>query len=169
MGFLLYRLSRIDESEDVYRRAATLDANDPGALYAIAVFDWIRTYKALNDERLRFNLKQKTPLIALPTCREIRTKAWNDINEGIALLTKSLEFVQYSDQQTYLALCFLNRAELQCGDRSAYKRDLKSEQEWWNRACEAWHDRKTAPHGWPPSPPPPPRRRGDTCSWSSRD
>jgi tetratricopeptide (TPR) repeat protein len=170
MGSLLYRLSRISEAEGLYRVAAKLDANDAEALYAIAAFDWIRTYGVLRQERLRFSLGQKLLLIELPTCPEIRTKAMPDIEEGIALLTRTLQLVSYVEPQAYMALFFMERAELQCGDRSDYKRDLKSEQHWWNQACMTWHDRtKSRPQRWLPSPPPPPPKRGDTCSWSSRD
>jgi tetratricopeptide (TPR) repeat protein len=169
MASVLYRLQRIDEAEGLYRRAAKLDANDPEALYAIAVFDWIRVSRAIWEERLRFQRGQKQPLIGVPTCSEVSTKAMPDIEEGIGVLTRTLQLVGYSEPQLYMAWFFMERAELQCGDRSAYKGDLKSEQHWLNQACVTWHVRKNTPHPWLPSPPPPPRKRGDTCSWSSRD
>jgi hypothetical protein len=92
-----------------------------------------------------------------------------DIDEGIALLTRVLQLVSYSEPQLYMAWFFMERAEIQCGDRSAYKQDLKSGQQWLNQACVAWHHWRDSPYPWLPSPPPPPRRRGDTCSWSGRD
>jgi tetratricopeptide (TPR) repeat protein len=172
MASVLYRLQRIermDEAEGLYRRAAKLDVNDAEALYAIAVFDGIRVYRALREERLRFHRGQKAPLIGLPTCPGIRTKAMPDIEEGMALLTRTLQLISYDEPQLYMASFFLERAELQCGDRTACKRDLKSEQQWSNQACVAWHHWRTPPYPWLPSPPPPPRRRGDTCSWSNRN
>jgi tetratricopeptide (TPR) repeat protein len=170
MAAVLYRLRRIGEAESLYRKAAKLDASDAEALYAIAVFDWIRTSGALREERLRFNLGQKQPLIGLPTCPEVRAKTMPDVEEGIALLTRTLRLVSYVEPQTYMALLFMERAELQCGDRLAYKRDLKSEQQWWNRACIAWRDGKNiSPQRWLLSLPPPPPKRGDTCRWSSRN
>lgn len=167
--YRLQRIERIDEAEGLYRRAAKLDANDAEALYAIAVFDWIRVYRALWEERLRFNRGQKQALIGLPTCSKVRAKTMPDIDEGIALLTRTSQLVSYSEPQLYMAWFFMERAEIQCGDRSAYKQDLKSEQQWLNRACVAWHHWRTSPYPWLPSPPPPPPRRGDTCSWSGRD
>jgi tetratricopeptide (TPR) repeat protein len=172
MASVIYRqqrIERIDEAEGLYRRAAKLDANDAEALYAIAVFDWIRVYRALWEERLQFRRGQKQALIGLPTCSVVRTKTMPDIDEGIALLTRALQFVSYAEPQLYMAWFFMERAEIQCGDRYAYKRDLKSEQHWLNQACVAWHNWRASPYPWLPSPPPPLRRRGDTCSWSSRD
>jgi tetratricopeptide (TPR) repeat protein len=59
LGSLLYKLLRFDEAEGLYRRASKLDANNAEALYAIAVFDWIRTHEKVRQERLHFNLGQK--------------------------------------------------------------------------------------------------------------
>ena len=169
MASVLYKLLRTDEAEGLYRRAAKLDANDAEALYAIAVLDSIRVFGVLREERIRFHRGEKQPLIGLPTCPGMRAKTMPDVEEGMALLTRTLQLESYSEPQMYMAVFFMERAELQCGDRSAYKRDLKSEQQWLNQACVTWHDGKTTPYRWLLSPPPPPRRRGDTCSWSSRD
>jgi tetratricopeptide (TPR) repeat protein len=164
---LLYRLARLDDAERLYRKAAKLDANDPEALYAIAVFDWVRTYRVLVEARARLNLPQKQPLIDLPACHEIRAKNLAEVEEGLTLLTTTLQLVSYVEPQVYMAVLYRERAELQCGHRAAYKRDLRSEQQWWNRACVTWHDSKqVSPPRWLRSLPPPPPARGDTCSWN---
>jgi tetratricopeptide (TPR) repeat protein len=172
LAHLFYRLARPEEAEGLYRKAAKLDANDPEALYAIAVLNWRRTYRVLMEERARLRLAPSKPLIGYPSCHEIRTKILADVEEGIALLTRTLQFVNYVDAQAYMAVFYMERAELQCGDRSAYKRDLRSEKQWWNRACVTYNEPGESPNPrmwrWPPAPPPPPPKRGDTCTWSHR-
>jgi len=51
----------------------------------------------------------------------------------MALITRTLQLVGYAEPQTYMALFFIERAELQCGDHPAYKMDLKSAQQWSNQ------------------------------------
>jgi len=175
-GRLLYRLQlsdnhtlqRLDDAERLYRKAAMLNPSDPEALYAVAAFDWIRTNRALVEERSRFGLSVGQPMIGLPTCRETRAKALPDVEEGLALLTRVLRVVRSVDAQVYLASLYMERAELRCGDRAAYKGDRRTERQWRNRACVTWQQTNgnLVPRRWLPSPPPPPPGREDTCSWS---
>jgi tetratricopeptide (TPR) repeat protein len=167
LAHFLYMLARFDEAEGLYRKAATLDANDPEALYAVAVFDWRRTYRVLVEGKFRLNLSPKQPAIGLPSCHEIRTKTIREVEEGIALLTRTLQLVSYVEPQTYMAVLYKERADLQCGDRAAYKRDMASEKQWWNRACVTWHTQKQSisPIRWFPGQPPPPPKRVDACRW----
>lgn len=166
MAHLLYRIARFDEAEGFYRKAAKLDANDPEALYSIAVLDFRRTYPVLMQEKARLHLARKQPLIGFRTCHQVRAKNLADVEEGIALLTRTVELVNNVDVQTYLAVFYMERAELHCGDRLAYERDLKSESQWWDRACATWHDPKRSyPPRWIAGQPPPPPKRGDKCRW----
>jgi tetratricopeptide (TPR) repeat protein len=167
LAHFLYMLARFDEAEALYRKVAKLDADDPEALYAIAVFDWRRSYRVLVEERVRLNLSPKQPVIGLPACHEIRTKTLPEVEEGIALLTRTLQLVNYLEPQTYMAVLYQERADLHCGDRAAYQRDMASEKQWWNRACVTWRTQKqsSSPTRWLPGQPPPPPKRGDTCGW----
>jgi tetratricopeptide (TPR) repeat protein len=167
LAYVFYRLARVDEAADLYRRAARLDENDPWALYSIAVLDWRRTYPILVLERVRLNLPQKASLIDSPSCYEMRAKTLADVEEGIAVLNRSVQLLNTVAMQTYMGLLYKERAELQCGDRVAYQRDLKTEQQWWNRVNATFRNKKQhtdEPMWIPPPPPPPPRRRG-LSSW----
>ena len=164
MAYLLYRVLRFDEAERFYRKAAKLDANDPEPLYSIAVLHFHRTYAAIMEEKARLHLAPKQPLIGRPACHQLRAKNLADVEEGIAMLSRTLELINDVEVQSYLAALYGERAELQCNDRSAYKRDLLSEQQWWNRACVTFQEAKrNIPPRWIAAPPPPPRKRGDTC------
>jgi tetratricopeptide (TPR) repeat protein len=166
LAYFLYQSARFDAAEAFYRKAAKLDGNDPEALYSIAVLDFHRANRVLIEEKSRLRLAWKQPLIGLPACNQVRAKILADVEEGIAMLTGTAELMNDIDAQAHLGMLYRERAELQCGDRLAYKRDLKSESQWWNRVCISYHDPKRVfrPR-WIPGPPPPPPMRGNSCKW----
>jgi tetratricopeptide (TPR) repeat protein len=166
MAYLLYRLARFDEAESFYRKAAKLDGEDAEALYSIAVLDFRRTWPVLMAEKVRLHLAPERPLIGFGGCNQVRAKALGDVEEGLALLTRTAKLTNNVDAQSYLAVLYRERAELQCGDRLAYERDRKSESQWWNRACATFHEPKREfPPRWIAAPGPPPAKRGDQCKW----
>lgn len=166
MAYLHYRLGHFDEAQGFYRRVVKIDGEDAEALYSIAVLNFRRIWPVLMAEKVRLRLSREQPLINLPSCTQVRAKILGDVEEGLALLTRTAKLLNNIEAQTYVAVLFKARAELQCGDRSAYEHDLKSESQWWNRACMAFHgpNRKIPPR-WIAGQPPPPSRRGDQCKW----
>ncbi|MBZ5585890.1 MAG: hypothetical protein LAQ30_27605 [Acidobacteriia bacterium] len=166
---LSWKNARFLESEKLYRLAATLDPNDPEALYGAAALTWQRAYRELISEKIRLGLKPGKPLIGLSSCAEVRRKTLGSVEEAITLLNKSLQFAKYEEIQTYLAVSYMLRAEIQCHDATAYKRDRQAEEGWWNSACLTYHGPSdlTNPRRWRwlPGQPPPPPGRGDKCSW----
>ena len=166
---LNYKIARPEEAEKLYRRAATLDPDDPGALYGVAVVNWQRAYRELMSEKNRLGLKQEKPLIGLSSCWEVRRRILGAVEETIALLNRSHELANDEDIESYLAVSYGLRAEIQCSDRRAYKRDREAKEEWWHRACLT-HNRpddltNAQSCCWIPPPPRPPPRRGEKCSW----
>ena len=172
LAHLLSNLGRRDEGDVLYRKAAKLDANDAEALYSIAFLSWRRWYGVIMEERSKVSPRGKKPLMEFPACHQVRNRALTDVEEGIALLTRAVQLVNYDEAQSNMALLYMLRAELQCGDRAAYKRDLSSSRGWWNRACVAYNNAKENTDQrrwrWFPGPPPPLPKRGDTCSWFRR-
>jgi tetratricopeptide (TPR) repeat protein len=167
LASLLYRLSRLDEAEGFYRQAAILDTSDPEPQYAIAALKFRRIYAGVVQERARIGIARTSPLIGFPSCWAIRAKELPDVEDGIAVLTRVVRLVDdtqslNAEAQSFMALFYRVRAELQCGDYSAYKRDLNSSEGWWKRAGVT--SRRPAANvdprtwRWPPSPPPPPKR-----------
>jgi tetratricopeptide (TPR) repeat protein len=169
MAYLLYRAARFDEAEAAYRKAAKLDGHDPEPLYSISTLIFRRTYPMLMQEKRRLHLSPKESFIRSSECQDIRARQLADIEEGIGLLSRANALVNDTDVQTYLAVFYMARAQLQCGDRSAYDHDRTTEQQWWNRACVSWHERQRAGVAlaprWIAGQSPPPPRRGDTCRW----
>ena len=164
-AYLLYRLARFDEAEAFYRKAAKLDANDPEALYSIAVLDFRRTYPALMQEKVRLHLAPHRPLIGLAACDQVRGNYLAGVEEGLELLTRTVQLLNDVNADGYLAVFYGLRAQIQC-ERVAYKRDLLLERQWWNRACVTYHEpERSFPPRWIGGLGPPLPKRGDTCKW----
>jgi tetratricopeptide (TPR) repeat protein len=166
LASLLYLRARLDESERYYRRAAEIDSKDPEALYGIAVLDWIRSYRTRVNRTAELKLGQSKPLYRSPACAELRGENLTQVTEGIALMTRTLELARNADVMGYLAVLYRERAELQCGDRTAHDADFRIAREWETRRCEARNSGfPVLPPRWPPAPPPPPSKRGDACAF----
>jgi tetratricopeptide (TPR) repeat protein len=170
LAHLMYKIRPPKEAEDLYRRAVTLDPNDPEALYSVAVITWWRAYRELMSEKVRFGVKPREPLTGLAACGEVHRKISKDVEEAITLLEKSADLANYEETQTYLAVSYMVRAEIQCDDKAAYIHDRKTEKEWWNRACLTHNgpqDLTNPRRGrWFPGQQPAPARHGDRCIWS---
>jgi tetratricopeptide (TPR) repeat protein len=166
---LTYNSARPDDAERLYRRAVTLDPNDPEALYSVAVLTWQRAYRDVMSEKIRLGLKPRKPLVGLSSCTQVRGKLLGDVEEAIALLNKSFQFAKYDEIQTYLGVSYMLRAEIQCSDRTAYKRDREAGARWWHSACLMYNGPPdlTNPRRWRwlPGQLPPPPQRGEKCSW----
>ena len=164
-AYLLYRLARFDKSEAAYRTAVKLDANDPEAMYSIAVLIFHRIHPVLMGDKMQLHLAPHQPIYGQAECNRVHDKYAAEVEEAIDLLTKVVHLLRNVDAETYLATFYFVRGQIQC-DRSLYKRDLLLEQQWWNRACVTWHDpeRSSLPR-WIAGQGPPPPKRGDTCKW----
>jgi tetratricopeptide (TPR) repeat protein len=167
LAHIFFELARYGEAERYYRKAAVLDAKDPEALYGIAVIDWRQTYRVLMEKRVSLNLPREQPLIGLPACDEIRVRNLTRVDDGIELLTKTLQLLDNVDAKRYMAAFYEERAQIQCGDESAHKLDLRAAKQWWTRSCETYHSQKARviSRRWLPGLPPPPPKSGDTCTF----
>jgi hypothetical protein len=82
------------------------------------------------------------------------------VEEGMSLLTRAAGIVESYDVKAYLSLLYRERADIQCGDLSAYDQDVNAAMEWTRRACDALHEPDRGPIScvsWrcpPPTPPP---------------
>jgi tetratricopeptide (TPR) repeat protein len=156
LGHRYYWDADLDKAERYYRKAIDVDPNNSEALYTLAVIDWQRSYELRMERRVTLKLRRKQPLIALSSCAEIRAENLPRVDEGIALLTRTLQVVNAAEAMAYTAILYRERADIQCGDDSAYSDDLKTAARWHEQACETWHDpdRAKIPWRWPASPPP---------------
>ena len=160
LAWRYYRMAKFDDADRFYRKALEVDPNDFEALYTLAVIQWQRSYRTRVQKRAELKLGRSKSLINSPACTEIRSVNLAQVEDGISLLTQAVGIVGSYDVKVYLSLLYRERADIQCGDQSAYDQDVSAAMEWSRRACEARHkpDRVTisctslrCP---PPAPPP---------------
>ena len=156
LAYVYYWHAELDEAERNYRKAIEVDATNAEALYTLAVIDWRRSYQVRVQKRTELKLNQKQLLIGLSSCRDIRTENLDRINEGIGLLTTTLQVLDVPEAMVYISILHRERADIQCGDRAAYQDDIKTSALWEHRACQTKinADRVNVPARWPPGPPP---------------
>jgi Tetratricopeptide repeat len=162
IAYIFFVESRDDESEQYYRKVLEIDQEDPEAMYLLAIIDFKKAYRARIEERSELKLPRKTPFIDSATCYSVRGKNLANVQEGIELLERSLEFTKNGkyDVQIYLSLFYVERADIQCQDQQAYGADLRVAEKWRLASEETLrqeeHEPQPTPPRWPPSPPPAP-------------
>jgi hypothetical protein len=160
LAWRYYRGAQSDEADRFYRKVLEVDPNDFEALYTLAVIQWQRSYQIRAQRRAELKLGRNKTLINLPSCTEIRNVNLAQVEEGMSLLTRAAGIVESYDVKAYLSLLYRERADIQCGDRSAYDQDVNAAMEWTRRACDALHEPDRGPISCvslrcPPTTPPP--------------
>ena len=132
---LLFNMKRLEESKEYHRKVIDVDPSDPESYYAIAVIDWTQAYTARNEAANKLGLDMSTPLIDKNECWTLRNENEDRVKEGIEMLTKALELrTDYDDAMAYLNLLYRQRADIHCGDKAAYNRDIVVADKWVDRA-----------------------------------
>jgi tetratricopeptide (TPR) repeat protein len=128
---LYLQMKRFDDSRQYYVKVSELDPNDPEPYYSVGVIDWTRAFQPRAEERAKLGLKPTEPLKDKKVCAELHAKSWDTVADGMAMLSKAIELrPDYDDAMAYLNLMYRERADLQCGDPSAYAADEKKADEW---------------------------------------
>jgi tetratricopeptide (TPR) repeat protein len=155
-----YVVDQIDQAESYYRKALTLDPNDPEALGGVAAIDQRRAYRDEVGAKIEHKVPLEKPLIDSPSCEEVRQRNLARIEEGIALLTRALRIhTDESSLMSFLSALYRHRAEIQCGNPRAYKADKSAARKWNHMVHETLKKRKPGDpflRRIPPAPPPAP-------------
>jgi tetratricopeptide (TPR) repeat protein len=127
---LNFQMKEFDEAKKYYRKVMELDPNDAEPYYS-AVINWTSSYQPRMEKRAEFGLRPDEPLRDRKACEQLRADLSDEIEEGMAMLTKALELrPDYDDAMAYMNLLYRERADLQCGDAAARAADLKVADEW---------------------------------------
>ena len=128
---LYLQMKKFDDSRQYYIKATEVDPNDPEPYYSVGVIDWTKTYQPRMEERAKLGLKPTEQLKDKKVCALVHTKNWDNVADGINMLTKALELrPDYDDAMAYLNLMYRERADIQCDDQSAYQSDVKTADAW---------------------------------------
>ena len=143
IAYLYLNMKRWEDARKYYEMASDLDPNDPENYYSLGVIDWSQCYQPRMEARAKLGMRPDQHLSAKSPeqkalCEELRAKNWSVIDDGISRLDKAIQLrPDYDDAMAYLNLMYRERADLECGDPAARSRDLKTTDEWVDKAMAA--------------------------------
>lgn len=138
IAYLKFQLNNFDQAKESYAKAIALNPSDPELLYAAAVVNWSIADREIAAEKAKLDAESDYSLILSDGCGDARAKSLSGIDSGIAFLNKAISLRQdYVDAMTYMNQLYRLRAELECGNKKAYKADMKQSDEWSDRAAAA--------------------------------
>jgi tetratricopeptide (TPR) repeat protein len=131
IAYLYLQMKKFDDAKEYYRKAVTVDPNDPEPYYSVGVIDWTEAYQPRMEERAKLGLKPEDPLKDKKVCASLKEKSAANIQDGIDNLDKALKLrPDYDDAMAYMNLMYRERADIQCEDPAARAADLKTADEW---------------------------------------
>lgn len=140
IAYLHLNMKNWDEARKYYQMASDLDPNDPESYYSKGVIDWTQCYQPRMEERARLSMRPDAHLNSRnpeqkKICDELRAKNWSVIEDGISSLDKAIQLrPDYDDAMAYMNLMYRERADLECDDAAARNRDLKTADDWVDKA-----------------------------------
>ena len=138
LAYLRFQLNSFEQAKEDYAKAIALDPKDPELLYAAAVVNWSIANREITTEKAKVDAESDYSLISSEGCADARSKSLAGIDNGIAMLTKAMSLRKdYDDAMTYMTQLYRLRAELECGNKKAYRADLQQANEWSDRAASA--------------------------------
>jgi tetratricopeptide (TPR) repeat protein len=143
IAYLYLNMKKWDFAKTYYERASGLDPNDSGNYYSIGVIDWTRCYQPRMQARAKLGMRPDEHLNAKNVeqkqlCDELRAKNTGTIEEGIDNLNKAIALrPDYDDAMAYINLMYRERADLECDSPSLRAEDLKTADEWVDKAMAA--------------------------------
>ena len=143
IAYLYLNMKRWDDAKTYYQRASGLDPNDPEPHYSIGVIDWTRCYQPRMEARARAGMRPDEHLNARNPeqkriCDDLRAKNMSTVEEGIDSLNKAIQLrPDYDDAMAYMNLMYREKADLECDNPALRAEDLKTADEWVDKAIAA--------------------------------
>lgn len=143
IAYLYLNMKKWDDAKKYYRMASDLDPNDPEPYYSIGVIDWTACYQPRMEARAQIGMKADEHLNAKnkdqkKICDEMKVKNGPTIQEGIDTLNKAITLrPDYDDAMAYMNLMYRERADVECDDLAAREQDLKTADQWVDKAMQA--------------------------------
>jgi len=143
IAYLYLNQKKWEEAKKYYRMASELDPNDAEPYYSIGVIDWSACYQPRMEKRALLGLKPDEHLSAKnkdqkKLCEELKVQNGPAIQEGIDSLDKAIKLRDdYDDAMAYMNLMYRERADIECDDEAARAADLKTADQWVDKAMQA--------------------------------
>jgi len=143
IAYLYLNQKKWDQAKKYYRMASDLDPNDAEPYYSVGVIDWSQSYQPRMEKRAQLGMKPDEHLSAKnkdqrKLCEELKAQNSAVIQEGIDSLDKAIKLREdYDDAMAYMNLMYRERADLECDDEAARAADLKTADQWVDKAMQA--------------------------------
>ena len=143
IAYLYLNEKKWDQAKKYYRMASDLDPNDAEPYYSVGVIDWSQSYQPRMEERAKLGMKPDEHLSAKnkdqkKLCEQLKEKNSAAIQEGIDSLDKAIKLREdYDDAMAYMNLMYRERADIECDDEAARAADLKTADQWVDKAMQA--------------------------------
>ena len=138
IAYLYLQMKKFEDAKDYYRKAITLDPNDPEAYYSVGVIDWTQAYQPRMEERAKLGLRPDEPLKDKKLCVKLRDENGNVIQDGLDNLNKAIQLRQdYDDAMAYMNLLYRERADRECDQPEERAADLKTADDWVDKTMAA--------------------------------
>lgn len=143
IAFAYLNMKKWDDARKYYQMASDMDPNDPENFYSMGVIDWTKCYQPRMEGRAVLDMKPDQHLSSKnpkqkKLCDELRATNWSVIEDGMTNLDKAIQLrPAYDDAMAYMNLMYRERADLECDDPASRARDLKTADEWVDKALAA--------------------------------
>jgi len=143
IAYLYLNMKKFDDAKKYYRIASDVDPNDAEPYYSVGVIDWTACYQPRMEERAKLGLKPEEHLNPKDkeqkkVCDQLKAKNMPSITEGIDTLNKAIQLREdYDDAMAYMNLMYREKADVECDDLAARAADLKTADEWTDKALTA--------------------------------
>jgi tetratricopeptide (TPR) repeat protein len=135
---LSFNLKRLDQAREYYGKAIELNPDEARNYFTIGLIDWTEASQQRTKTRSEMGLTESEMISDPAACASLKAKNQQKVEDGMQRLLKALELQpDNSDAMGYLNLLYRERAEYECDDPEARKADLKSADEWVDKAVAA--------------------------------
>ena len=137
-GWLYMNLREFDKARDYYRKALAVNTQDPELYYSVGFIDWSQAYRERASVLSALGQRIDYSLIKRPACAKLRAANLSRVTDGIQMLKQALALrADYDSAMAYLNLLYREQAAIECGDPKAEAADVKTANEWVERAMAA--------------------------------
>ncbi len=146
LAHLYFDMKKMDQARTWNLKQIALEPKNPTPHYFIGVIDWTRTFKANEDLRKQLGIaKASDPLIGtrptrknIEACRQLAQTSMPEIEDGISQLKQAMQLRKhYANAMTYVNLLYRQKADMECGNKSARKADLAMADQWVTKSLTA--------------------------------
>ena len=135
---LSFNTKRWDDAREYYMKAIELDPDYAHNYFSMAVIDWTLAYPPRVKVRDEMHLNDSEMISDPAACASLRTQSQHYVDDGIQSLEKALQLQPDDDDaMAYMNLLYRERAEYECDQPDARKADLKTADEWVDKAMAA--------------------------------